>query len=65
MCLAIEEMCKEECMEGRMAGRTETVRRMLCAGKYALEDIVEISGLELSNILKLKEIIDTESVLDK
>lgn len=32
---------------------------------YALEDIVEISGLELSNILKLKEIIDTESVLDK
>ena len=69
MCLAIYEMCKDERMEGRMEGRmesrTETAQRMLKAGKYALEDIVEISGLEIGKVLKLKKMIDTESVLEK
>ena len=69
MCLAIDEMCKDERMEGRMEGRmesrTETAQRMLKAGKYALEDIVEISGLEIGKVLKLKKMIDTESVLEK
>ncbi len=69
MCLAIDEMCKDERMEGRMEGRmesrTETAQRMLKAGKYAMEDIVEISGLEIGKVLKLKEMIDTESVLEK
>lgn len=69
MCLAIDEMCKDERMEGRMEGRmesrTETAQRMLKAGKYALDDIIEISGLEIGKVLKLKKMIDTESVLGK
>ena len=48
-----------------MESRTETAQRMLKAGKYAMEDIVEISGLEIGKVLKLKEMIDTESVLEK
>ena len=65
MCLAIDEMCKDERMEGRMESRTETAQRMLKAGKYALDDIIEISGLEIGKVLKLKKMIDTESVLGK
>ena len=77
MCLAIDGIredarkeglsqgLKEGLLRGTLQASTETARRMLCAGKYALEDIAEISGLEIGKVLKLKEMVDTESVLDK
>ena len=56
---------KEGLLQGTLQASTETTQRMLRAGKYALEDIAEISGLEIGKVLKLKEMVDTESVLDK
>ena len=56
---------KEGLLQGTLQASTETAQRMLRAGKYALEDIAEISGLEIGKVLKLKEMVDTESVLDK
>ena len=56
---------KEGLLQGTLQAATETARRMLLAGKYALEDIAEISRLEISKVLKLKELVDRESVLDK
>ncbi len=49
VCRVLEEMCMEERME-TMIG---TARRMLEAGKYALEEIASISGLPLEEVKKL------------
>ncbi len=69
MCLAIDGMLedarKEGLSQGTLQAATETAQRMLLTGKYAVEEIAEISGLEISNVLKLKEMVDTESVLGK
>lgn len=46
MCRAIEEMRIEE--------RREVARRMLAAGKYALDEIVDIAGLSLEEVQKLQ-----------
>ena len=46
MCKVIEDMRKEE--------RMEVALRMLKAGRYALEEIVDISGLSLDEIRKLQ-----------
>jgi len=66
MCKAIEDMREEalkvgmehgrkEGMErGRKEGIKSTALRMLEAGKYALEEIAEISGLPLDDIKKLQ-----------
>ncbi len=72
MCLAIDEMCKEERMEGRMEGRregrmegrcegrienrVETAQRMLLIGKYDLEDIAYISGLPIEEVRELQKL---------
>ncbi len=54
----IEEGRKEGIEEGRKKGIEEgvkrTARRMLAAGKYALEEIVSVSGLSLEEINRLK-----------
>lgn len=59
MCKVIEEMRREERLEGRLEGRLEearlTVSRMLRAGKYSLEEIADISGLELREVQELAE----------
>ncbi len=46
MCRAIEEMRIEE--------RREVARGMLAAGKYALDEIVDIAGLSLEEVQKLQ-----------
>lgn len=54
----IEEGKKEGIKEGRKEGIKESMKavasRMLEAGKYALEEIAEISGLSLEDIKKLQ-----------
>lgn len=50
MCKVMEEM-KKESIQGE---KRMTVLRMLQAGKYALEEIVNISGLSLEEVKKLQ-----------
>ena len=50
MCKAMEDMRNQTLREGMM----EVARRMLAAGKYALEEIAEISGLSLDEVKKLQ-----------
>ena len=55
----IEDMRKEECEAGIKEGMKEGMKtaalRMLEAGKYALEEIANISGLSLDEVKKLQE----------
>lgn len=51
MCKAMEDMRNQTLREGMM----EVARRMLAAGKYALEEIAEISGLSLDEVKKLQK----------
>lgn len=50
MCRAMEDMRNQTLKEGM----TEVALRMLAAGKYALEEIVTISGLPLDEVRQLK-----------
>ncbi len=50
MCRAMEDMRNQTLKEGMK----EVALRMLAAGKYALEEIVNISGLSLEEVKKLK-----------
>ena len=54
MCKIMEDMRNESLKEGIKEGMKETALRMLDAGKYALEEIVNISGLSLEEINQLK-----------
>jgi predicted transposase/invertase (TIGR01784 family) len=54
MCKAMEDMRNESLQEGIREGMKATARRMLAAGKYALEEIVNISGLSLEEVKQLK-----------
>ena len=54
MCKAMEDMRNESLQEGIREGMKATERRMLAAGKYALEEIVNISGLSLEEVKQLK-----------
>ncbi len=62
MCKAMEDMRKESIQEGIKEGIREgiregavnTVKKMLAAGKYALEEIADISGLSLDEVKELK-----------
>ena len=59
MCRIMEDMrnesLKEGIKEGIKEGMKETALRMLTAGKYALEEIANISGLTLEEVNQLKE----------
>lgn len=50
MCRAMEDMRNQTLKEGMK----EVARRMLMAGRYALEEISEISGLSLDEVKKLQ-----------
>lgn len=54
MCKVIEDMRKEEREEATAVEKKRTVLRMLEAGKYALEEMVSISGLPLDEVKKLQ-----------
>ena len=50
MCRAMEEMRIESWLEGVEERRRDTALRMLKAGKYALDEIAEMSGLFLEGV---------------
>ncbi len=50
MCRAMEDMRNQTLKEGMK----EVAFRMLAAGKYALEETVNISGLSLEEVKQLK-----------
>ena len=50
----MEDMRNESLQEGIREGMKATAHRMLAAGKYALEEIVNISGLSLEEVKQLK-----------
>ena len=62
MCKVMEDMRNESLREGMREGRKEgireekklTVLRMLEIGKYALEEVANISGLSLEEVEKLQ-----------
>lgn len=58
MCKVIEDMRREEreegLREGIQKGMKSAALRMLEAGKYALEEIAEISGLPLDEVKELQ-----------
>lgn len=58
MCKIMEDMRNESLKEGMKEGIKEgainTAKRMLAVGKYALEEIANISGLPLDEVKKLK-----------
>ncbi len=54
MCRIMEDMRNESLKKGMREGMKETALRMLAAGKYALEEIANISGLSLEEVNQLK-----------
>ena len=54
MCKVMEDMRNESLIEGEKKGMKAVALRMLEAGKYALEEIAEISGLPLDDVKKLQ-----------
>lgn len=54
MCRIMEDMRNESLKEGIREGMKEAALRMLAAGKYALEEIANISGLSLEEVNQLK-----------
>lgn len=54
MCKAMEEMCNQAAAEAALEKAKTVVLRMLAAGKYALEEIADISGLSLEDVKKLQ-----------
>lgn len=56
MCKAIEDMRRAEREEGIKEGLKTTALRMLAAGKYALEEVADITGLSLEDIKKMQTV---------
>lgn len=54
MCRIMEDMRNESLKEGIKEGMKEAALRMLAAGKYALEEIANISGLSMEEVNQLK-----------
>ena len=54
MCRIMEDMRNESLKEGIKEGMKEAALRMLAAGKYAMEEIANISGLSLEEVNQLK-----------
>ena len=54
MCRIMEDMRNESLKKGIKEGRKEAALRMLATGKYALEEIANISGLSLEEVNQLK-----------
>ena len=54
MCKIMEDMRNESLKEGIKEGAISTAKRMITVGKYALEEIVNISGLTVDEVQKLQ-----------
>ena len=54
MCKVIEEMRLQERQEGMMEKAQEVAAKMLRAGKYAFEEIADLSGLSLDDVNALR-----------
>ena len=54
MCKVMEDMRNESLKQGMKQGMKEVALRMLATGKYALDEIVTISGLSLEEVKQLK-----------
>lgn len=54
MCKILEDMRNESRKQGIKEGMKETALRMLSVGKYALDEIVNISGLSIEEVKQLK-----------
>lgn len=54
MCKALEEMREEAEQRGRVENMTAIAKRLLARGRDSLEEISEISGLSLDEVLKLQ-----------
>lgn len=54
MCKVMEDMRNQSLQEGIKRGIASTVLRMLASGKYALEEIAEISGLTIDEVKALR-----------
>ena len=54
MCKAIEDMRNQERQEGIREGQRAVALRMLKSGKYTDEEIAEMSGLSVMEVMKLK-----------
>lgn len=54
MCKVMENMRNKSLKQGITEGMKEAALRMLAAGKYALDEIANISGLSLDKVKKLK-----------
>lgn len=54
MCKIMEDMRNESLKEGEKKGMRAAALRMIEAGKYALEEISDISGLSLDDVKKLQ-----------
>ena len=55
MCKAIKELIEEGREEGRTENMAETALRMLAIGKYAIDEIANISGLPIDEVNKLSK----------
>ncbi|MCI8908833.1 MAG: nuclease [Angelakisella sp.] len=55
MCKAMEDMREKSLKEGERKNMIDTAKRMLLLGRYALEEIADISGLPLEEVLQLKQ----------
>ena len=51
---SLQEGMKQGMKQGIKEGMNEAALRMLAAGKYALEEIANISGLSLEEVNRLK-----------
>ena len=55
MCSAIKDMIEEDREEGRASLMSETALRMLTIGKYAIDEIANISGLPIDEVNKFSK----------
>lgn len=54
MCKILEDMRNESRKQGMKEGMKETALRMLAMGRYALDEVVNISGLSMEEVKQLK-----------
>lgn len=54
MSSVVDEILTRGQREGRKEGKKEAARRMLSAGKYSLEEIINISGLSIDEVKQLQ-----------
>ena len=54
MSSVVDEILTRGQQEGEKKGKKEAARRMLSAGKYSLEEIINISGLSIDEVKQLQ-----------